>query len=452
MRIYVIFNNVKARVLWPHQEKMLAYCQRESHPALFCDMRTGKTLVTLHAIKAENQILIIAPLSAFESWERDVDFLKSDHLLIPLIGTKAERQYLLHENISCNRIIFLLNWEGIFVLPETAKITWDAVILDESTRLKDVKTKTSKYFTEHFRNVRRRFILTGAPAPESKLDYYQQLKFLDGKAFGSENFYHFRHRNFRPFYGDWRVTDSGLKRIKETLARRVLFISRQNVRKQGHEKIYERRYCDLLPDFREMYDTLKKEFILEFKNKPINKTLYATTKFIWLRQIIGGIISTAPSKHKLDLLSELFQNELYGQRVIIWAVFTEEIKAIVEFLITINIPSYAITGQVKPAERKSLEQLFRKLPGSVLVIQPECYKFGADLSSADTMIYFSTPTSGMTRRQTEDRGIHLYRKNPLLIIDLLCRKTIDEAILENTLAKISDFEGLRKIIQQLQND
>jgi SNF2 family DNA or RNA helicase len=201
-----------------------------------------------------------------------------------------------------------------------------------------------------------------------------------------------------------------------------------------------------------MYNTLKKEFILEFENKPINKTLYATTKFIWLRQIIGGIISTAPSKHKLDLLAELLQNELHGQRIIIWAVFTDEIKAIVEFLTISKIPAYAITGAVKQADRKAKEKIFKNVAGTVLVIQPECYKFGADLSSADTMIYFSTPTSGMTRRQTEDRGIHLYRKNPLLIIDLLCRKTIDESILENTLAKISDFEKLRSIVQALQND
>ena len=61
------------RKLRPYQVDALKYASIQ-HPALFIEMRLGKTLITIRRIKRYpdcNKVLVVAPYSALNSWKKD---------------------------------------------------------------------------------------------------------------------------------------------------------------------------------------------------------------------------------------------------------------------------------------------------------------------------------------------------------------------------------------------
>ena len=66
----------------------------------------------------------------------------------------------------------------------------------------------------------------------------------------------------------------------------------------------------------------------------------------------------------------------------------------------------------------------------VICAQAMLGKMGLPWHASSTAIYYSNHFSGEIRQQTEDRIIHPMKKEPVLIIDLLTKDSIDEDILD----------------------
>ena len=80
--------------LRPNQRDAFAYTMRVAHPALFMEMRLGKTLVAIRRVKTYadcSKILVVGPYSVLSGWEDD---LMSDGELgiWRLTGTAEERR------------------------------------------------------------------------------------------------------------------------------------------------------------------------------------------------------------------------------------------------------------------------------------------------------------------------------------------------------------------------
>jgi superfamily II DNA or RNA helicase len=128
-------------------------------------------------------------------------------------------------------------------------------------------------------------------------------------------------------------------------------------------------------------------------------------------------------KTKIDALVELLNT--VQEQVIIWTTFRIEFEYLMGVL---GKDTAFINGSIPVGARTSIIKDFNQGHFKRLVAQPECFKFGADFSKASCMIYFSQPNSAITRSQTEDRVVHLNKKNPVLIMDLLVKDTVDEDI------------------------
>jgi hypothetical protein len=139
--------------LMKHQREALERFSRSDELALFFDMRLGKTLTTYHWVKARRfrDVLVIAPLSAHEGWH-DLGF-------DPVTYQKLVKD------------------------PSIYKMRWDCVVLDESTMIKNPRSKAAKVAQRHLARARGRAILTGIPTPEKLMDAYMQMAFLRGGTF-----------------------------------------------------------------------------------------------------------------------------------------------------------------------------------------------------------------------------------------------------------------------------
>ena len=134
----------KRRPLRLYQKKALYYINRAQHPALFLEMRLGKTLIAIRWIKSHpeiKRILVVSPYSAFYAWKKELR-IEHEPTPIELIGDWTQRSIRLHTPHKW----YLISKEGHLVLPSIRDTSWDCVILDESTFIKDNTTKVSKFF------------------------------------------------------------------------------------------------------------------------------------------------------------------------------------------------------------------------------------------------------------------------------------------------------------------
>lgn len=436
-----------------YQKEILKYTLRVQHPALFVDMRLGKTLVTIRRVKQYNAsaVLVVCPYSAFQGWRSE---LLSEYEGLPYEidqpGMIAFQE--LAGNFISNKW-FLINKEGFLRVPEIKDFSWDVVILDESTFIKNPKSKVTQYFNKYFREVKHRWILTGLPDPESELDFFEQLRFLDYRILGIKNYWNFILKYFVMDAWGKAITEQGKTFLKNKLAKHCYFLSRSDVN-IGPIKIYEQRIVKMPDDVRKGYNKLKKEFILEFKGN-VKLTRYAVTKFQWMRQLCCGITYIDDTNKeliwpgKLDLLEELVTSELAKSQLIIWCNYIQDLLEVQKrFKKSFKIG--LIYGKIPNHTRDKLVEQFQSGKIDWLVIQPICMRYGTNLSMASASIYYSTPLGLETRLQTEDRIIDAATTEPKLIIDLIAEKTIEERMIKGLSRKENRHTILKNLIRLMQ--
>ena len=436
------------RKLRPYQTRMLEYCESVQHPALFVQMRLGKTIVTIRSLKLRTveRALIVAPYSALYGWRDELE-LENVSNIVEVFGTRAERLECI-EHVEPG--FYLLNKEGHRSVPEIADIQWDAVVLDESYFIHAPKSGASEFYIDNFRDAEYRYILSGTPAPETELNYYNQMKFLSHGYWKEKNYWQFRHNNFAMINYEAVIKPTGSKYIMKNLARRCYYLSRSDVN-LGGKKIYEKRVVNLTDKVRGMYRKVEKEFILEYLGE-CQETIYATTKYIWLRRLCGGFADQEfVSYAKMKELQSLIEVELKDEPTIILCKHVNEVKKVSKYLSKWYRIGTIHGGVDKIKERPRIFKEFQDGKLDHIVAQPETIKHGINLSRSDTVIFYTTPDGGETRAQVEDRVVNTSTNDSSLIIDLICKDTVEEDVLKGIQSKQSNQIMMKEMIQRLQN-
>jgi SNF2 family DNA or RNA helicase len=430
------------------------------HPALFLQMRLGKTLVTLrylyHKYDFKRPILIVAPYSALDSWTEEILNEGYTHKDINyLTGERSER----FKRIQKLKTFNLINKEGFLHLPEIASmsIDWGCSILDESTFIKNHKALVSNFYADNFNNVEKRFILTGTPMPESELDIFMQLQYLNKSILPFNNFYEFRYNLFTQgtrTKRNWIITTPGRKFLTSRLSKHCLIMTRNDVN-IPERKVYEKRKIKMPVKTRVAYNTLAKEFLIEYENSIIKVTDFAATKWVWLRQMCSGYVTndngntTQLNDVKNNEVIDLMRGELKQSQVIIWCVYTHEIIRLKRLLMHNDIYTTCIFGQIPIPVRNDRRKDFNKGNIQVIICQPECFKFGSNLSSADVSIYFSSPLGTTSRDQSESRMEDVSSQDTDLVVDLVTENTLEEDIYYDVKNKISKQKLLLRVIKRM---
>jgi len=413
------------KTLYSYQQPAVDYCLRESDPALFMEMRLGKTIVTIEACCRQglHKNLVVAPSSVIPTWQRELTEAELD-VFIPL-GTKRQRAKWMQHIRERHHGWYLINYEILIWEPAFANLKWDAVILDESTRIKNPKAKVTKLCLRSFQSVSVKFILSGLPAPEGPADYFTQLAFLDGEFMGCPNYWAFLKRFFHKAFYDWVPNPKTLTRVKETVHARAFVLTR---RQAGIENkiVREQRVVEMTKEQKLLYHRLQREFVLGNRS-----TKWTFAKIIWAAQLAGGFSGDRiVSKKKMKELLILLQGELSQELVVVSFRFNHELYACGQMLFNEDIPFAPISGEIDRGHRDHAIQHFQNGDVRVLLCQIKCVHLGLDLSSSDTLIHYSRSYSMEENTQIEDRIVHPEKSVPLLYVDLVTEKSIDEDVLE----------------------
>jgi superfamily II DNA or RNA helicase len=415
-----------------YQLDALRWSEGREHLGFFIDMRGGKTKLVIRRIKkwgCTGDKLIVCPESAIQSW---IDELinEGEHPPIELTGTAKERKIKLYYKVS-NFFTkwFIINKEGHRALPEIKDINWDVIIFDESRYIANPKSQMSKFYVNNFRNVKHRIILTGTPDYNEKLDFYQQLRFLDYKSLPYKDYWHFRTKAFFQSGYDYVIKKKDAEILKNALNKYCYFLSRKDI-PGGRTVEYIKRIIKMPRKLKKEYDVVENEFVLE---KHDMKTIFATEAHMWMMRMCGGMRRTRNDGFimewhgKIDAVKELLDGDLKDDSAVIFCRFKAEVYSLYTLLSAHKIKCDIYTGdQNKDLRRKIIAHFNSNKKPNVLIAHPAAISHGTDLSAATCIIFYSQPPGGELRDQSEKRIMTYADEKHMLIIDLLVKDSVDE--------------------------
>ncbi len=406
------------------------------------EMRLGKSFSTLLWLENKDllaggrKILIVSPGIVSLAWRNEL--LEEDQIFYNMVPmTYEERKNVLTLPAKKNKaLFFLVNYESIYVLfKEIQKAKFDAIVLDEATRIKSPKAQVTKRAIWLSRFIPYRLALAGLPAPEGIADLYCQMAFVNGGDWlGCANYWEFRKTYFtnpdaRGF--NWVPSLRGRKVIKETFQREASVMTRKQAGLK-EKKIYKVFSGKLQGTTKDVYDKMLETWETPNANDSSPEECFAKHSIVplmWARMFTGGNALACGFRlfmpWKLEKLLDLCNKELKSEQIVVWFAFKEEANTAASKPY-LNCP--LINGETDKAERVKIINRFQKRKFRVLCIMEQVGKYGIKLDAADTAIYYSNEHSLEARAQSEDRIISPGRKDAKLIIDLVTEDTIDEDI------------------------
>lgn len=415
------------RKLRPYQELAIGRVLSERAVALYMEMRLGKTLCAIRGLARHGPVLVVAPMVGLWAWKRELA-LEGIGSVCSIVGSRAQRLAILKDTYIWN----LINYEGLRVTPEILEKDWGAIVLDECRRISNPKAKITKLLTSWSatRPMTRKVILSGNPAPESPLEYFEQIRFLHGQMMRCTNYWQFRNYYFRELGPhEWVPRPGATAKIKEAIHDNAFVLTRKEAG-IGDQKVYERRVVELPPKVYRLYNELKERFCGTLNSREIS-TKWVPVQYMWLQQLASGHIGKDFAHNlKVNELVNLLQGELRSEPVVVWYRFNYGVEVSGIALRKARIPFTSITGKRSNSEREQAINGFRMGKYRVLLCQVKCASMGIDLSNSSTAIYFSNSHSLDDRVQSEDRILNPAKKEPLLYIDLVAKGTVDEDIVD----------------------
>lgn len=158
--------------LFPHQADIVRFCLEGGRRAIFASFGLGKTFMQLEIgkqciEKTGKHFLIVCPLGVSGEFRRDNKKLNTG-LKIDYITNTEGLDELPPQ-------FFITNYERVRMGSIDAAL-FGGVSFDEASILRNLKTQTTNFILDHFRQINYRFVATATPTPN---DYIEILNYAD---------------------------------------------------------------------------------------------------------------------------------------------------------------------------------------------------------------------------------------------------------------------------------
>ncbi len=461
-------------VPFAHQRELFEATRERERFALFWEMGTGKTKVTLDTAAwlymgaKINGLLILAPNGVHRNWITD-EIPK--HLAVPcrthlytsgkantqkarqgaaeLLSTPGDQFAVLA--MSYDGIMTKAGWELASKFLETRRCLY---VLDESARIKSPGAKRTKRVLASCKYAPYRRILTGTPVANSPFDAYTQMKFLD------LDFWRPYHLDswtvFKYYFGIWKKVDPendspfapaycvAYKNLEE-LNKIISWHSSRVTKDQVLDlppKLYSKRYFPLNSEQRRVYNEVRDEFMTILQNDELVTAPLVIVRLTRLQQVTSGYIPSdggdpvhnlGEHNPRLNILEEVLED--VQSRVIIWAKYTRDIDNIIELCKSMGRKPVRYDGRVSDEERADNLTAFQRGEATDFVSNPQVGGEGLTLTQARTVIYYNTSYKLTDRLQSEDRAHRIGQEHSVQYVDLVAEETVDEDIVDALIQK-----------------
>ncbi len=434
------------RPLFPFQAQGVAYCMDKKRLIIGDDMGMGKTTQAIVAIAGLNHIgveslplLIICPSSVKINWQREV--IMNTNLKPIILADSIKNTFMEFFRVGMANV-FIVNYESLkkyFVdhiddlgpnkplrlnhihFREKYVNFFKAVIVDESHRVKALKTKNTKFTKGVCTGKEVIFALTGTPVINKPKDLVAQLGIIDRlKDFGG-------YKEFEKRYCSGPKEASNLAELNYMLNKTCFYRRNKtdpNIKLQLPDKMRQVVICELNPHARFEYkhavsdlESYMKKY-KEASDEQIQKSMRGEV------MVRIGILKNISARGKLadvfDFVQDVIDN---GEKIVLFAVLKDIITQVLE-----KFPkAVKVTGDENDQQKQAAVDKFQNDPNThILIGNLKAAGVGITLTASSRVAFIEQGWHAAIMDQAEDRCFRIGQKNNVLCTYFIGKDTIDE--------------------------
>lgn len=420
----------KGFVLYPHQIIGTIFLKFVKSALISLEMGLGKTLVSIAyaEMMGFHKVFVITPNSLKHNYYNEV--IKFTHSPVHIINYKKNKYDMDEAKYIIVNYDYFRGSDNKKVEDKFKKLNIgviDAVIADESHKLKNTNSNTYKNFKKIFKDIQYKVFLSGTPAPNRVHELYTVLNQISPLEFATKKFFYeyYCGLKYNPYsdFGDGWMREPSQARLEELFHKIAPYTYRrrkEEVLTDLPDKIYQKVMLDLNQKQDIQYEEIERGVANEIFSSDKLSGANALTIMLRLRQFTSLV--------KMDHIKELIDQILgENEKVVIVDMFKETLNEIHKLYPDI---SALHTGDQKPDERAELVNDFQNPNGKVKVFLAsiQTANYGLTLTEASHMFIITLPFSVGEYDQVADRLHRIGQKDTVFIYPLIFKGTIDEYV------------------------
>ena len=415
---------MRGQKLRPYQEQAADFLYERDRAMVLAPVGAGKTAITLTAMSdmifdgVVQSFLVLAPKRVCtDVWPIEAPKWAEYHTIAVAVGTPAQRKQALESGAK----IVVINYDNIQWLAEQDLSSFDGIVFDELTKLKNPSGARFKALHKVIDQFNIRWGLTGSFTSNGLEDVFGQCKIIDQKLLGrSKGAFMQQYFSLNTYAGfdDWTPLPGALERVMQRI-------------KPATFVLEPGEYKDKLPpchvvqihvqlDDREPYEAMKRDFVVQFPDaQAIAQNAAVVTQK--LQQMSSGFVySPEPvwfSPHKFDALDDLLNENQRANTILVYQYKEEldELKRRYRNLTVLDDP----------------DAIERWNAGNVplLAVHPKSAGHGLNLQFGGChMVFLSLPWSLELFEQTVGRLHRSGQQRDVWVYAMMTKDTVDERI------------------------
>jgi len=422
--------------LHQYQKDIANFILKKQSAFVVAEMGLGKTVSTLSAInylqkeKGFKSALVLAPLRVvYNSWPDELE--KWEHLT----GTKYHIIHGKGKQPFLPKVPFYFsNYESLpYIIDKKLHKPCEVLVLDESSMIKNHKTKRFKMLKKIIKSFKKVILLTGTPSPSGNLtELFSQTFILDqGKRFGT-SFWKFQRQYYDSDYMgyNWDLKPGARKEIESRVKNLAIVLKSKDYLKLP-ACIQNTIIVDLPKKIRDQYIELEKEFILQINDDFITAANAAVLSSK-LRQVTAGALYLEDGKEykllhqeKIEALKEIVD----GTNSNILCAFQFKFE---RSLLSRAFPDAEfIDGSTTAKDSQKIIKKWNAKKICLLCANPMSVGHGLNLQSGGNVLVWISPDWSLER--TLQMNARVYRqgqKKKVFIHTIACKNTVDLAVID----------------------
>ncbi len=424
--------------LRPYQDEAADFLYERDRAMILAPVGAGKTAITLTAMQAMvtdghvRRFLVLAPKRVCtDVWPVEAPKWAPGLRVAVAIGTPAQREAAFKAGAD----IVVINYDNIQWLAEQDLSSFDAVVFDELTKLKNPSGTRFKALHKVIDQFKIRWGLTGSFTSNGLEDVFGQCKIIDEKLLGRakgafmQQYFVCMNRDF----GEWMPRPGALPLVMQRI-KPATFVLEPGEYKDKLPPCHVVELRSQLDDMKP-YATMKRDFMVQFPDaQAVAANAAAVT--MKLQQMASGFVydservaTATPGKftntqaavwfsgHKFDRLEDLIEENQHANTLLVYQ-FQEELAEIKR-----RFPKVQTLDDADAVGRWNKGQI------ELLAVHPKSAGHGLNLQHGGChMVFLSLPWSLELYEQTVGRLHRSGQTKDVWVYVLLAEKTIDEKI------------------------
>lgn len=427
---------------FPYQHDAFVAIKDLNYAGIFHEQGLGKTKIAIDLMlywlekRAIDTVFVVTKKQLVRNWEKE--FAAHTFLKPRVLNTNKGNNFTVLNSPS--RIV-LTNFETISSEKERLKLylkTRDvAIVIDESTKIKNPDSNLTKDFFELSDLFKIRVIMTGTPVANRPFDIWAQIYFLDhGKSLGDDFSIFKKNSNLSNDLNANEIKREAFEECVSQIFEKIKSFTVRETKNSGiitlPNKNYFNELCEFEKEQMQMYEKVKNDFELLIQKG--DQTLLDESEASLKRLLRLVQIASNPR-----LVDELYSNEsgkenklasiiqeiiARGEKVIVWSSFIENVDYFYKKYKLYNPAK--IHGRLAIEERnKSVEKFLHDDSCKVLFATPQSAKEGLTLTVANNVVFYDRGFNLDDYLQAQDRIHRISQVKQCNIYNIMIKDSID---------------------------